>query len=317
VGGIDVGFLVRPTVQVQSVTQHGKSEIFDLDGSLLNDRPPLVLRGSYVGNGKPFPIVVIDVHQRSLNGIDGTSSSADRVRRKRKAQAESLAGLIQATQASGTRLVVLGDFNAFEFTDGYVDVMGEVTGNPDPRGALIPADDNVDPNLTNQTFNMPPEERYSFIFDGSAQSLDHAITSASLDPWVRDVMHARGNADSPGSFEEEEGTALRSADHDGTVLYLMTDQDADNVADDLDRCPDTRIPERVPTVRLLPNHYALVTGDDRFDTVRFGRTVPSPITTADTRGCSCEQIIDRLRLGKGLKKYGCDLVVMTVWMSMP
>ena len=55
------------------------------------------------------------------------------------------------------RLVAIGDFNAFEFTDGYVDVMGQVTGNLDPAGALLPATDEVNPDLTNQTFNMPAD----------------------------------------------------------------------------------------------------------------------------------------------------------------
>ncbi|MEO8349763.1 MAG: lamin tail domain-containing protein [Acidobacteriota bacterium] len=238
IGGIDIGFLVRDTVQFDSVEQFGKDELFSLDGSKLNDRPPLVLRGSYVGGIVPFPIVVIGVHQRSLSGIEGTSTSANRVRQKRNEQAVKLSQYLQSLQEAdpGIRLTVAGDFNSFEFTDGYVDVMGQVTGNLDPDGALIPATDVVNPNLTNQTLNLPAADRYSFVFDGSAQSLDHAVTSTVMDFWVRDVQHARGNSDAPFTFEDDPTTALRSSDHDGTVLFVMGDNDGDGFPDDGDAC---------------------------------------------------------------------------------
>lgn len=82
---------------------------------------------------------MLAVHQRSLSGIDGTDGA--RIRAKRYEQAVYLAGQIQALQTANPalRLVATGDFNAFQFTDGYVDVMGIVTGNLDPAGALVPA----------------------------------------------------------------------------------------------------------------------------------------------------------------------------------
>jgi len=321
IGGIDVGFLVRDTVEVDSVTQIGKNDTFVFNGTTatLNDRPPLLLRASYTGNGGSQPIAVMAVHQRSLSGIDGTGTEAARIRVKRHEQAYRLSQYIQAVQTSpgGSRLVVIGDFNAFEFTDGYVDVMGQVTGNFDPLGAMLPGTDEVSPNLTNQTFNMDPEERYSFVFDGSAQSLDHAVTSAALDSCVRDVMHARGNADSPGNLGSQAGTALRSADHDGTVVFLRCDDDEDGVNDDVDACLGTRIPEGVPTLRLMPNRFALVDGDTTFDTEVLSTGPPASFTIEDTRGCSCEQIVDQLDLGGGHIKFGCSLTVMRQWVALP
>lgn len=239
VGGIDVGFLVRETIRVDSIEQFGKDDVFAFDGSLLNDRPPLVLRGAYVGNGAPFPIVVVNVHQRSLSGIEGSSAGAQRVRQKRFDQAVRLAELIQSLQVEdpNIRLAIVGDFNAFEFTDGYVDVMGIVTGELDPRGALLSGIYIVQPGVANRTFDMPESERYSFVFDGSAQSLDHALTSTALDPWVRDAEHARGNADAPALFAGDPTTPLRAADHDATVLFVMGDFDGDGLADDVDYCP--------------------------------------------------------------------------------
>lgn len=239
IGGIDVGYMVRDTVEVDSVEQFGAADTFEFEGTtfLLNDRPPLVLRGAFVGNGAPFPITVIGVHQRSLGGIED-AADGPRVRAKRHEQALRLSQYVQSLQAAepGLRLVATGDFNAFEFSDGYVDVMGQVTGSPDPAGALVPASDEIDPDLTNHFALEPPAERYSFIFDGSAQSLDHALTSAPLTPFVRGLDHGRANADAPDGLNNDPTTPLRTADHDGSVLYLMSDFDADGDADDADNC---------------------------------------------------------------------------------
>jgi predicted extracellular nuclease len=316
IGCIDVGFLVRDTVQVDSVTQFGLTDTFTFNSvtALLNDRPPLVLAGSYVGNGAPFPITVIAVHQRSLGGIENPADGP-RVREKRHQQALRLSQFIQGLQTGDPtlRLVVTGDFNAFEFTDGYVDVMGQVTGNPDPAGAQTPATDEVNPDLTNQLLSEPAAERYSFVFDGSSQALDHSLTSQALAPFFRGLDHLRGNADSPAALLNDFTTVLRTADHDGLALYLMSDSDADGVPEDADRCPGTVIPESVPTHGLNPNHWALVDGDLIFDTVG---TPANPYTVQQTAGCSCEQIIVQLGLGNGQRKHGCSQGTMEDWIAL-
>ena len=320
IGGIDVGFLVRNTVTVDSVTQFGKDDTFTFNGNtaILNDRPPLVLQGSYTGNGAPFPVTVIVVHQRSLSGIEG--SDGPRVRAKRFEQAFRLSQYIQSLQTAnpGVRLVVTGDFNAFQFSDGFVDVMGQVTGNLDPAGALVPGTDEVDPDLTNQLFVEPAEERYSFIFDGSAQALDHSLTSQALGPFVRGLDHVRGNADAPAGLATDTSTYLRTADHDGLVLYLMSDEDADGLADDVDTCLGTAIPEAtVPSSGLGTNRWALVDGDLVFDTTPPAGNGPGlTFTIQDTGGCSCEQIISRLGLGEGHRRFGCSTEAMQTWVGM-
>jgi predicted extracellular nuclease len=315
IGCIDVGFLVRDTVSAASVAQFGKDDTFEFGGTtfILNDRPPLVLTGSYVGNGAPFPITVIAVHQRSLSGIEDPGDGP-RVREKRHQQALRLSEFIQELQTDtpGLRLIAIGDFNAFEFTDGYVDVMGQVTGNPDPAGALIPATDEVNPDLTNQTFSEPADQRYSFVFDGSAQALDHGVTSQGLAPFMRGAEHSRGNADAPFSFDDDPSTPLRSADHDGLVLFVISDSDADGVPEDADRCQGTVIPESVPTHGLKPSHWALTDGDGVFDTAG---TTANPFTIQQTAGCSCEQIIVEMSLGNGQRKHGCSQGTMEDWIA--
>jgi hypothetical protein len=126
IGGIDVGFMVREDfVNVNSVTQLEKNATYTnpetLQQDILHDRPPLLLDGSFKVNDAPdYPIDVLVVHQRSLSGIETL-----RVQTKRLAQAQAVAAIIQDMQTSNpdVHLVVIGDFNAYEFTDGYVDVV--------------------------------------------------------------------------------------------------------------------------------------------------------------------------------------------------
>ena len=240
IGGIDIAMLVRSTMRVDSITQLGKTETFMVNGkpAILHDRPPLVLHGAYTGNGAAFPITVIGIHNRSLSDIDD-ASDGPRVRAKRFAQALSIAGYVQSIQETDPdrRIVLTGDFNAFEFTDGYVDVLGVITGNLDPSGALVPGVDQVNPNLINQVNSVSTADRYSFIFDGSAQVLDHTLTTANLQPFVRGFEYSRGNADVPQTQHTNPLTPVALSDHDGMVLFVMTDKDADGLADDKDSCP--------------------------------------------------------------------------------
>ncbi len=317
VGGIDVGFMTRDDrVMVQSTTQFLADLTLSVDGSLLHDRPPLVLDAVFQGDGATFPFSVMVVHNRSLSGIDDPSSGP-RVRQKRLEQAETIAALVQSIQTTDPDLplVVTGDFNAFQFSDGFVDAVGVIRGNPGE--ALLPGQDLVDPDLSNAIEGLDPAEQYSFIFGGNAQVLDHALVSAAAAPSVSGVEYARGNVDAPNALMDDATTPLRVSDHDGLVLFLaaVLDSDGDGVEDDADLCADTTIPESVPTVRLLPFRYALTDGDTTFDTRSFPHFPfqPPTFTTEDTGGCSCEQILDSLNFGGFQRKFGCGLFLMKFW----
>ena len=314
VGTIDVGFLVRDSVAVDAVSQFGKDEILAFDGSLLHDRPPLILEGRSVNDGADYPFAVMVVHNRSLGGIS-SPTSGERVRAKRLAQAQSIAAKIQALQTEdpGIRLVVTGDFNAFEFSDGFVDAVGQIAGEFDPAANLLSGPDLVEPNLSNQVLSLDPGERYSFVFRGNAQVLDHALTSAALDGSIRGLEYGRGNADAAVDLINDASTELRSSDHDGLVLFLTKDVDNDGVNDDADICPATVIPETL-TRGLRPFRYALIDDNFVFDTVaRGGRPPLLSFDTEDTGGCSCEQIGDIFGLGRTHEKFGCGIGVMFVW----
>ena len=131
-GTIDVGYMVRSTVSVDSVVQLGASETFvnpiTTQDDILHDRPPLLLVGKFLTSAGSTSIAVINVHNRSFSGIDG--SEAERVKVKRKLQAESIAMKVQDWQTANpdVGLAVVGDFNDFEFSDGYVDAVGRIAG---------------------------------------------------------------------------------------------------------------------------------------------------------------------------------------------
>ena len=321
IGGIDVGFLARDTVVVDSITQLGRYEILAYDDSLLNDRPPLLLEGRQVADSSDFPFAVMSIHGRSLSSID-SSSRGERVRQKRLEQAQYVAQQNQILQDANPdiNLVVAGDFNAYEFSDSYVDVTGFMKGDVIPAEDLVcetnPCTDNVNPNLLDQVLMIDASERYSFIFRGNAQALDHALTSTGLDELVRDFQFGRGNSDAAVDLINDDSTVLRSSDHDGLVLFLIKDSDGDGVTDDADYCPGTVIPEAAPTRELRTNNFALVDDDRIFDTKDpNGKGPQASFDIFDTAGCSCEQIVVEQELGKGHLKFGCSLGEMEEWVE--
>ena len=242
-GGIDVGFLVKqqavnggtPRVTVGAVLQENAGELFvnpDSSTELLNDRPTLRLMATVNHpNGASFDVTVMVSHLRSLADIDslapggnGWPTAGARVRAKRRAQAESLARLVELRQNGNPaeRLVLVGDFNAFEFNDGLVDSMGTIAGTPTPAAQVVlGSPDLVTLNLTNLLPAAAPQ-RYSFSFDGNAQTLDHVLVNGALVGAVDALRseHARTGADFPETARNDANSVLRVADHDPIVAFF-------------------------------------------------------------------------------------------------
>jgi uncharacterized protein len=226
IGGIDVGFLVKtPRVTVIDVTQFGKDTTYiDPSGmmAVLNDRPPLVLRAVVNTPDSTlvsFPITVIVNHLRSLSAVDDPSDG-NRVRTKRRAQAEYLANLIQSRQAT-ENIVSIGDYNAFEFNDGYVDSIGTIKGTPaSVTEVVLASSDLVDPDLTDLISFAAADQKYSYSFDGNAQTLDHELITANLLTRFAHINYARNDADFPESFRNDSARPERISDHDMPVAYF-------------------------------------------------------------------------------------------------
>jgi predicted extracellular nuclease len=232
-GTQNVGFLVKTArVRVDAVTQERAAETYidPVDGrpKALHDRPPLVLRATVtLPDLSPQPIIVIVNHLRSFIDIELLTGDGPRVRAKRTAQAESLAGLLQELQTANpaTPVISIGDYNAFEFNDGYTDPIAIITGMPraDDEIVVDASPDVVDPDFINLTDTaLPPGERYSFIFEGTPQALDHVIVNSVANRLVRRYAIARNNADFPGAplFAADATRPEGNSDHDMPVAYF-------------------------------------------------------------------------------------------------
>jgi uncharacterized protein len=245
IGGIDVGFLVStkivgsgstPRVEVLQVVQENDDEqLANPDGtsSTLNDRPTLRLQAViHDAKGAAYPVTIMINHLRSLSGVNGTAAGSNgwpsdgaRIRAKRLKQAESLARLIDARQIANPneRIILLGDFNAFEFSDGFVDSMGIITGKEVPASQVtLHSGFVVGTPLTTLTTVDAAAQRYSFSFEGNAQSLDHAVVNEPLlmQDGVRSE-HARINADfAVINYGVYGGLPTRVSDHDPVIVYI-------------------------------------------------------------------------------------------------
>ncbi|SDD10369.1 lamin tail domain-containing protein [Aquimonas voraii] len=230
VGGIDVGYLVN-TARITNavVTQLAATETWnDPSGSptaILHDRPPLLLQATFTGNGRPFDFQVINNHTRSRGGVDVSDPDGERVRAKRFLQAVSIANLVQELQTDAATaevpLFVIGDHNAYQFTDGYVDVVGLIAGTySNEENTCAPANavtnceldggsNIVSPALVNAVDVIDPAERYSYKFtenfgaiQGSTgrdvatnQVLDHGLFNSVASPFVTGMAYGRANVD--------------------------------------------------------------------------------------------------------------------------
>ncbi len=232
--GIDVGFLVKSSrVQVVDVKQFGKDEKFknpnSKDEDTLNDRPPLMLQAAINDpkTNNPVAFTVIVNHLKSFLGIDDPKDGGARVRSKRGAQAEFLAKFVQERQKANPneKIILLGDFNAFQFNDGIGDIIGVIKGTPAPKEQVLYAsDDLVNPDLIDLVDLIKPEQRYSYSFDGNAQVLDHIIINQAMKKNLVGFGYSRLNADFPEVYRNESNRVERYSDHDPAIAYFTFDE---------------------------------------------------------------------------------------------
>jgi predicted extracellular nuclease len=224
--GISVGFLVKNTVDKLGFTQYGQNESFTPTSStsplVLNDRPWLVLSaGIKRANSKDYPVTIIVNHMKALTGENSTTSTS--TRQKKELQAEDIAKYIQTLQATGTHVISGGDFNAFEFSDGYTDTLATYTNTN-----VLPATQVVQPGvaglvvppLTDMALTLPANQRWSYQEDGSAQILDHLVVTPELVAAGAHMAYAHLDADFPLTAYNDATTPARTSDHDAAVGYF-------------------------------------------------------------------------------------------------
>ncbi|MEO8958078.1 MAG: lamin tail domain-containing protein [Rudaea sp.] len=259
--GINLGLLVLNDVVVNSVTQLYRDTTTTNCSSgtscLLNARPPLLLDATF--NGYHFNLLVIHNFSSGSVGLVGY----DYVGHRRVEQAVQVASIAQALQSGGTLvgvgdarqndagvitpgpfnitgdvnvpLIVAGVFNAYQFTDGYVDVTGMINGAAvqaqnqywDMSGSYVAPS----PSLVDSGIRSDPAQRYTYNSRGDAEELDQVLLSRRGWKDFVSVSNAHGNSDvSAASITDttpivlDETTAARSASDDGQVLTIAIDR---------------------------------------------------------------------------------------------
>jgi hypothetical protein len=118
------------------------------------------------------------------------------------------------------QIVCLGDFNAFEFNDGYADVMGTVLGSPAPANQVVEASSTIATNMFDLLPYASAGQNYSYSFDGDAQTLDHELVNRSMLARFSRIAYGRMDADYPESFRNDPNRPERLSDHDPSVAYF-------------------------------------------------------------------------------------------------
>ncbi len=223
--GINVGFLIKESkLEVLEIKQIAKDLKFDFPTAfkdeMLYDRPPLLanvrLRTGDKNNAFQFSVIVN--HFKSYRGID-----QPRVQHKKRLQAEHLAKIVNERQGVDPleKMVLIGDFNAFQFPDGYNDQIGTLLGKPS-KDVIAPAEAVYNTGLTDLIFFIKKENRYSYIYGGNAQVLDHVLINKQMQQFAASFGYARVNADFPKVYANDVKRPERYSDHDVPVFYINT-----------------------------------------------------------------------------------------------
>lgn len=116
---------------------------------------------------------------------------------QRNQQAQAVNAFVDAILAADPQanIVVLGDFNDFEFSPSMATLKGGV--------------------LHDLIETLPQSERYTYVFEGNSQALDHILVSSSLfnRPFEYDVVHVNSEF------------ATQTSDHDPQVVRLSAGPD--------------------------------------------------------------------------------------------
>jgi endonuclease/exonuclease/phosphatase family metal-dependent hydrolase len=183
----NIGFLVQDGLRIARIEQLFHEQRFGNRPEPLFSRPPLLLEVCR----DTRCVSLLNLHLRSMRGIDKASQS-ERVARKRRQQAETVALWVHRFQQQKPRadLLLLGDFNALTPADAHVDIAGILLGSPDNSQVRLRARDLLDPDLIDLTRRIPPDRRYSYIFRQRRQQLDYMFSNAALASRVEHIAYS-------------------------------------------------------------------------------------------------------------------------------
>ncbi len=229
---LNSGFLINSnTVKNATVTEVGRGMTYTMASgttATLWDHPPLVLTCEFARVGKNYPATVIDVDFASRDNIDDLTFGPD-VRTRRAAQAAAVSTLVQQYQTAGANVIVAGNFNGYEFNDGYVDVVGIVDGNPAAQGTVtLYQPTSTTAPLTDFTTEVPANTRYNVIESGNAAAIEHILASSTvtdftsarnaLASYASAVIQPHFTADYEATSANDPTTPAGLTPHDGFLV---------------------------------------------------------------------------------------------------
>jgi hypothetical protein len=166
----------------------------------LFNRPPLVVDLLVQGEwGDPYALTVIVNHWKSKAGDESVNVV------RRTLQAEHVATLVQSRldEDPTAHVVVLGDLNDF-YQSGPVETLRQRTT----------------PRLIQPYDMLPPLDRYTYIFNGASQVLDHILFTAGMRPAFAGIDPLHINADFPMLDGTSAETLNHTTDHDPVQLTI-------------------------------------------------------------------------------------------------
>lgn len=209
-GNIRVGFLYDP--QRVTLTDKPKGDsvtsvTYGVQGLSLNPGRIDPLNASFEDSRKPLAaefefegqqVIVVANHFNSKGGDQAPFGGIQPPVRSSEIQRVKIAAIVNGFVKSvlqvnpKANMVVLGDLNDFQFSETLALLRGQ--------------------ELTNLIDHLDEKERYSYIYEGNSQTLDHMLVSPSLSKTsVLDIVHM--NAD----FSAADG---RVSDHDPLVAQI-------------------------------------------------------------------------------------------------
>jgi len=189
------------------------------DADAINNRPPMA-QTFKAANGGKFSLVVNHLKSKgscpaasNVDGDKGDGQSCWNATRVQQAQRLVDVFVPQVVAAAGdAKVLLIGDFNAY--------------GHEDPVQAIV---NKGYVNQLERYIRGAGAMPYSYVFNGEAGYLDHALASAALNASVVDAAEWHNNADEPTVVDynldgkpQDKYTAApyRASDHDPVVVSL-------------------------------------------------------------------------------------------------
>lgn len=188
--GIDVGYLVREDrARVQNIKQYPAPEG-------LTSRPPLLVEVEVDVEGEVVTIFVLNNHFTSMSGGEEATEP------RRTAQAAWNVTILEELQEKNPEayVAIIGDLNSF-YVSKPIDTLREA-------------------GMEHVFDSILPNERYSYIYLGQCQTLDHILITPNLKNLLARVEVLHVNTNFPPTVPGDESSMSKS-DHDPVVATFL------------------------------------------------------------------------------------------------